>query len=250
MNKNDWYGISVSLALHALLLLMFAFVTGARADVEPIGYLQLEFGPIADGRPVQRAETTEPDVPDPDPQPEVKPLERAAPPEVARPVDLSRQRETRSERVIEAAPRTETVSPQRQNNPADVRRPDPQPEQRPVQPRGGGATDGSTGAADGREGTGNDLDRSSPFQIEGLNRTLVQQTLPAYAEKINAIIRVRITVDPTGRIVQRAPLTRGLSPALEAAVMEALANWRFNSLPANAPQEGQTGVVTFRFQLE
>jgi protein TonB len=77
----------------------------------------------------------------------------------------------------------------------------------------------------------------------------VRAPLPRYAEKVNAVIRVRVTVDPQGRIVRRLPLMKG-NPALEQAVMEALARWRFNALPPDAPQENQTGTITFAFRLE
>jgi protein TonB len=76
----------------------------------------------------------------------------------------------------------------------------------------------------------------------------VQTVLPQYTEQVNAVIRVRITVAPSGRVTRRIPLIKG-NPGLEQAVMNALLNWRFNPLPPNAPQEEQTGVVTFRFQL-
>ncbi len=66
---------------------------------------------------------------------------------------------------------------------------------------------------------------------------------------MNARIRVRITVNPDGRIVRRVPLLKG-NPELEAAVMDALQQWRFNALPPGAPQENQTGTITFTFRLE
>lgn len=90
------------------------------------------------------------------------------------------------------------------------------------------------------------LDR--PFQIEGLNRSPVTTPAPEYAERVNGLVRVRITVDPQGRIVQRVPLIKG-NPGLEQAVMDALHSWRFNPLPPEAPQVNETGVITFRFRL-
>jgi protein TonB len=32
--------------------------------------------------------------------------------------------------------------------------------------------------------------------------------------------------------------------------MDALQQWRFNALPPAAPQENQTGTITFTFRLE
>jgi len=88
-----------------------------------------------------------------------------------------------------------------------------------------------------------------PYKIEGLDREPERAPLPRYTEKVNARIRVQITVNPQGQIVRRIPLKKG-SPKLEAAVMNALKQWRFNALPPGAPQENQTGTITFTFRLE
>jgi protein TonB len=78
--------------------------------------------------------------------------------------------------------------------------------------------------------------------------TLTAPTPPRSVVKENAIIRVRITVGPDGRVVRRIPLIKG-NPRLEQAVMDVLERWRFNALPDNAPQKNQTGTITFRFRL-
>jgi protein TonB len=118
-----------------------------------------------------------------------------------------------------------------------------------VRPLGSGTPLGETAAESGDDGQGTQETASAPYVIEGLNRLPVSTPPPNYTEQVNADIRVRITVDPSGRITQRIPLLKG-SPRLEQAVMEALATWRFNPLPPDVPQEGQTGVVTFRFRLK
>ena len=143
----------------------------------------------------------------------------------------------------------ETISPRTEANPDNVAVDRPTPPNRESQPTGAGVPDGTGDATSGDEGTGTDEQRSAPFQIEGLNRVPVQAPLPAYREQVNAVIRVRIVVDPQGRIVQRIPLLKG-NPALERSVMETLSTWRFNPLPPNAPQENQSGTITFRFRLE
>jgi protein TonB len=38
-------------------------------------------------------------------------------------------------------------------------------------------------------------------------------------------------------------------PALDGAARRALLAWRFNRLPTDAPQENQTGIITFRFTV-
>ncbi|MEM1096527.1 MAG: TonB family protein, partial [Bacteroidota bacterium] len=66
---------------------------------------------------------------------------------------------------------------------------------------------------------------------------------------VNAVISFIIEVNPRGEIVRKIPARKG-DPALERAVLQVLDRWRFNALPANAPQVNQRGTVTFRFRLE
>ncbi len=249
MNKNDWIGLGTSVALHALLLLFFTFLTAAKPEQQQLGFVEVEFGPFSEGRPVQqsvedRADAAEEQIEQPEP-----PSEEASAPEEARPVDLPDQDVAVPDEDQVTTPETETVSPEQENNPAAVNKPEPAPESQPVRPLGSGAADGSTGNQSGAEGEGAEEERAAPFEIEGLNRDAVFAPLPAYGERVNATIRVRITVDPQGRIIRRFPLLKG-NPSLEQAAMDALQRWRFNPLPPNAPQEPQTGIVTFRFQLE
>jgi len=223
----------------------------AAKEEEPIGFIEVEFGPISEGRPVQKAMQTRPErseeKPDPEPVQEAPP--KVAPPIEAKPVDLPKPpAEVVDEEVIQT-PKAETISPEKANNPEPVKKPEPETKPDPIRPLGGGAVDGTTGAEEGDEGAGAEERKTAPFQIEGLNRVPVYSTVPVYRAQVNALIKVRITVDPQGRIVQRIPLLKG-NPELEQAVMEALQRWRFNPLPPNAPQENQTGVVTFRFRLE
>lgn len=247
MEKNDWIGLGTSLALHILLLLGFSFLNLGATEQENIGYIEVEFGAFSDGRPVVNARETPAEratqAPQPEPIPEPEP-EPVSPPEEARPVDLPDQVVDDADRVTSND--TETISPEEQNNDETDSDDD---QSRPVTPLGGGATTGSDGETTGDDGEGDDDTRAAPFQIEGLNRVPVTTPLPRYAEAVNATIRVRITVDPSGRVTQRFPLTKG-SPALERAVMDALRTWRFNPLPPNAPREPQTGIITFVFKLQ
>lgn len=105
------------------------------------------------------------------------------------------------------------------------------------------------GGKSGDPETGTQQEAAAPYEIEGLDRDPQRAPLPRYTEKVNARIRVQITVNPEGHIVRRIPLRKG-NPQLEAAVMDALQQWRFNALPPAAPQENQTGTITFTFRLE
>lgn len=250
MKKNDWIGLITSLALHALLLFAFTFLTAAQPDPQELGFIEVELGPFSEGRAVQRAVVENPDAAQEQPtvEPE-RPQTEASPPKEAKPVDLPDEPESIPDADKVIAPETETISPERQNNPEEVRKTEPEEDSRPVRPLGSGTPDGATGDPSGDDGEGADELKAAPFQIEGLNRNALFAPLPTYREKVNATIRVRITVDPQGRIVQRLPLLKG-NPALEKATMDALSRWKFNPLPPNAPQESQTGTVTFHFRLE
>ena len=59
-------------------------------------------------------------------------------------------------------------------------------------------------------------------------------------------VTVRITVDPLGSVTQALPVRRG-DPAQDREVLRVVRGWRFNPLPANAPQESQQGLITFVF---
>lgn len=246
--RNDLIGIAASVGVHALLVVGLSLLTMAASDPMPLGYIEVDFGPMSEGRPVARSTVSQPEQA-PREAEESSPVESTPPPvpEAARPVRLPQAAVTDPDRVTQ--PDAETVAPQSRpdtRSTEDVRRPE---ESRPVRPLGSGDPDGDDRQQDGQDGTGNSETRSAPFQIEGLNRIPVQTVTPQYTEQVNAEIGVRITVDPAGRIVGRMPL-RKADARLEDAVMRALAGWRFNPLPPNAPQTNQVGVIYFRFRLQ
>lgn len=251
LKSSDWYGLGLSVMVHAALALFFALMSIGATDEVSFGYIEVEMGPIAEGRPIQRTAQSAPVDEETQPEPERRPQpeQRAAPPETAKPVDLPDQPTDIVDEDEVSTPETETISPITANQPSDVRRREPTPERTTVQPLGGGRVDGTTGPAQGDQGTGADERRTAPFQIEGLNRRLVYGPLPDYSDKVNANIQYRITVDPQGRIVAMQPVLKA-NPALEHSIQEALRSWRFNPLPSNAPGLNQTGTITFRFRLE
>lgn len=249
MKKNDVVGLGLSLCLHILAVVGLAFiVTGTqKPEMEELGYVAIEFGPIAEGRPVRVGETSVPPAPQPSVEPR-KPAPRRTPPRpVQRQVQAPKQNVVSEEKVQPA--RKDEVAPEPEQKPTEATETEAVSETT-ASSHNSGATGGTSGAADGAEGTGSDAAKTSPFDIEGLNRRPLHAPLPRYAEKINATIKIRITVDPQGRVKQAFPLVKGNSPALEQAAIGALRQWRFNPLPANAPQVDQTGAVTFRFRLE
>jgi len=250
MRRSDWISLGVTTALHALLLLLFAVLSAGRPDAPQIGYMEVEFGPFAEGQPVDAAEEPAPTEPAPESpeteeQPDTEPTEEA--PE--EPVELPESEDTEDavppteEEPEDASPESETESDE--GDEASEEAPDPDAEE------GAEVEDETTdeGESDVEDGTSNDEERSAPYDIEGLNRDPQFAPLPVYNEQVNARVRVRITVDPQGNIVRRIPLIKG-DPALDEAVMNALSRWQFNALPEGAPQENQTGIITFTFRLE
>jgi protein TonB len=239
MTQRDWIGLGVSLALHAGLALLAAFLTASQPPPQQLGYVEVEFGEFSPGQPVDATETVEeeaaPEAQEETPEPETEPEEEAEEPETEQ-VDLPEEDQSADDTIPpeeEEAEPPETEAQPEQDQVADEQEPSEEP------------GDNETGDA----GEGASEQASAPYNIEGLDRDPEFAPLPAYAEQVNARIRVRITVNPEGRIVKRIPLIKD-NPTLEAAVMDALQRWRFNALPPGAPQENQTGTITFTFRLQ
>ncbi len=247
MKRDDWIGLSASVLLHVFVLLGLSFLTMGVVESVPIGFVEVEFGPFAEGRPVSRAPQTQADQ-TPQPADEADPVDpRPAPaPREARPVDLPDQAVSNQETVQDAE--SEVVAPeQRPDSQSELETEQPA-DSRPIRPLGSGDPEGDDRTQQGQDGAGADETRSAPYQIEGLNRIPVATVTPQYASEVNADITVQITVDPQGRVVGSLPL-RKADARLEQAVSDALARWRFNPLPPGAPQVNQSGRVTFRFRL-
>lgn len=250
MKRNDWIGMAASLLLHAGLLALFTIVTAARPEPQPLGFIEVDLGPIASGRAVRQGEQSSPVKEVRQEQQKTAEKPKAAPPRDAKPVRLPEQKVDVPDAEKVRTPKTEKVAPEKSTQEADVIRDKPEPEPKPVTPKSSGTADGKTGAESGKDGAGEEEAKSAPYQIEGLNRDIVFGPPPAYREQVNATIRFRIVVNPRGQVVSAVPV-RKANPSLESAARDVLlARWRFNPLPPNAPQDNQVGVVTFHFRLE
>ncbi len=239
MTRTDWIGLVTSILLHAGVGFLAASLTATTPPPQQLGYVEVEFGEFSAGQPVDATETVEeeaaPEAQEKTPEPETEPEEAVEEPETEQ-VDLPQEDQSAEETIPQAeeeAEPPETEPQPEQDQVADEQKPSAEP--------------GTNEAGDPGEGASEEA--SAPYNIEGLDRDPEFAPLPSYAEKVNARIRVRITVNPEGRIVKRIPLIKG-NPKLEAAVMDALQRWRFNPLPSGAPQENQTGTITFTFRLE
>lgn len=238
MTTSDWIGAGISVGLHVLLALLFGALTASTPPPQQLGYVEVEFGEFQAGQPVDASEEVEeaaaPEDETETPEPDTEPEEEAAEPD-NQPVDLPDEEEQPDETV--PPEEEETEPPETEPQPELDQAAD---EQEPSETPGDSTGDPGEGATE---------EASAPYDIEGLDRDPQFAPLPEYTANVNARIRVQITVDPQGRIVRRVPLIKG-NPSLEAAVMDALQRWRFNALPSGAPQENQTGTVTFTFRLE
>jgi protein TonB len=290
MNRDDWIGLGASAGVHLALVLLFAGWTAGPPAAPTLGALQLEVGAFAEGRPVQQSEhptdepassedaPTDPEQPDEaaqqpsDPPSEQKQPEQqqSSAPKQSAPVDLPEQKETAGDEPPPEEPPEETQqdappAPETNDGPAEEKAPaeanaseNDAGEETPEQsaPADAASEDGeqtgeATGNASGEPGSGSDEERASPFDIEGLDRTLLYGPEPPEPTlQDESTVKVKVTVNPQGRVVALRLTQKANNPSLERSVMEALREWRFNRLPSGAPQKTQTGVVTFRFRLE
>jgi len=247
-DKQDGIGWSASIILHLLLLLMFTLVTYKNEPVAA-GFVAVDLGDYLDGQNVAQAlekieqdnqEVVQPDEPEPEPE-QVKTAV-----EESKDVDLPDQDLAVPEEETVETPDTDIIAPE-ESEPGEDEKQIVEKEDKPAVTQGGNP-DGKTGDKTGDQGEGNDPVKSAPFILEGLDRNLLKSPLPAYSEKVNAVIQMRITVDPQGRVIRTVPVRKG-NAALDRSVMQALRKWRFNPLAPNVPQEPQTGVVKFTFVL-
>ncbi len=230
MTRNDWIGIGVSVALHALL---FLIVAAATPPIEPpdetIGMIAVEFGPVEMGRKAP-----------PQPKPVVQPREEQKPsprPQPEKPRQPRKQPATNPVKAPEAVTNSQETIPtaQQQDGPPDN-----------AAERSNQQTASSPPAAP--TGSGTEATSRSPFSIEGLNRQSLRTPLPRNTANTVATLRVEIVVAPDGSVTFGRWIQKG-NATLEREVLEAVRRWRFNALPGRAPQVDQRGTVTFRFTV-
>lgn len=252
-----------SAVLHIFLLLIF-LVVNVGLDFTPADYAEITFVSSSRGRvsvpsrqPEARIEEDK-KVPAVTPPPPPQQQEEAK----AQPVNLPKRRmledtepELTSKRPGKLTPYD--TAPTRQSRNYDQRR--TPSDQTPPTSTGKRivTTPGQVGSNDETapvqpaqtEKTGN---ANRLFTIEGdaADRTILNQTIPQYPSGLQkeAVVKIRFTVLPDGRIGQMIPLQKG-EPRLEEITLEALRQWRFNPLPAGAEQEPVQGIITFRYEL-
>lgn len=268
LNDEDRFALMITGGVHLVLLVVFILYTFTiEQNVRP-SFIEVEFGEFRSGTATQYAEEQNPQVatrPDPsetepeEPQPE-KPVpveeQQTTSEETTKPVDAPDQKEEIQEEEIKT-PDTEKVEPKEET---DVQEQEeviipPKTEQAEEQQEGAetsGDEEGNNGRVDADQGTGNEVDKSAPYELkwEGdLERSPVVQPLPDNNTGIEATLTIRFEVKPNGTIGRIIPL-RKMNPELEREVMRTLRSWRFSRLPSGVPQQSQWGTITFRFVLE
>lgn len=269
LNKEeDRFALAVTGGVHAVLFVIFLLYTfSVESNVRP-SFIEVEFGEFRTGTPAEYAEEqaedvatrpnpseTEPDDPEPD-EPDPVEEQQETVEEVTKPVDAPEQTEEIDAEVVET-PETDKVDPQEETSteePNEVTVP-PKTEEDEVQQEGAetsGDEEGNTGELNADQGTGNDQEKSAPYELnwEGdIERNPAVQPLPENTTDEEATITIRFEVRPDGTVGRIIPLKK-MNPELEREVMQKLRSWRFSRLPSGVPQESQWGTITFRFVLE
>lgn len=268
LNNEDRFALAVTGGVHVVLFVVFLLYSiSIEANVRP-SFIEVEFGEFQTGTLAEYAEEqaeevatrpnpseTEPEEPEPQ-QPDPVEEQQAATEETTKPVDVPDQTEEVEEEELKT-PDTDKIDPKVETateEPEEVTVP-PKTEKDEVQQEGAetsGDEEGNTGALDVDQGTGNEPEKSAPYELnwEGdIERDAVVQELPDNTTGLEATITIRFEVKPNGSIGRIIPLKK-MNPELEREVMRTLHGWRFSRLPSGVPQQSQWGTITFRFVLE
>lgn len=267
LNSEDRFALTITAGVHAALIVFFIFYSFTISQNVRPSFIEVEFGDFQSGTQAELAEQkneqvatspnpseVEPEEPKPD-QPEPVEEQVAAAAETTKPVDVPDQTEEVKEEELET-PDTDKVDPEKKTSTEEKEEVVIPPKARQAQNQQEGAetsgdTEGTEGQTDADQGTGNETEKAAPFNlnIEGLNRDPLVQPIPQNAAGAQATLRLKFEVTPQGRVVNVIPLRKSGSPEIDRDAINTLNNWRFSRLPADVPQQNQTGTITFRFVL-
>jgi len=269
VDKEDQFGLGVTAAIHIVILIIAILYTvdfnlQNRAAFMEVTLGEFRSGTIAEQADVQREQVaTRPDpveTPPDDPDPEVEqPAEtpQNTVEETTKPVNLPEQTEEVVDDETVETPETDIINPEvQEETEVEVEEVVPPQRQEAEEVTEGveesGDERGTSGDPNADQGTGNNPDRSAPYDLqwEGeLNRSPMVQPLPSNSTNEEAVITIRFQVNPDGSLGRVMPLKK-MNPELEREVMRTLRSWRFSRLPSGVPQEPQWGTITFRFVLD
>lgn len=266
--KDDSIALTVTLSLNILLLLFSLWYTiDMNRNLRP-SFIEVEFGEFKSGQLTEFSKVkneqvaqrpnpsdVEPEQPREDaPEPEEPPKQPTE--ENTKQVDLPDQVEEVQEDPVKT-PETDKIDPeQKQSEQPEEEVEIPPQAKRDENPQEGakesGDVRGAKGETDSDQGSGNDQDKTSPYELkwEGdIDRSPMVQPLPDNTANMEGVISVRFEVRPDGTVGRIIPLKK-MNPELEKEVMRTLRAWRFSRLPGGVPQQAQWGTITFRFVFD
>lgn len=268
INEEDRFALMVTAGIHVVLAIIFILYTFSINQNARPSFIEVEFGEFKAGTIAEQAEVkneqvatrpnpseVEPEEPEPE-KPDPIEKQQQTTEETVKPVDAPEQKEEIEEEPIKT-PETDKVDPKKQTDSEaeeEVTIP-PKTKQAETQKEGAetsGDVKGNTGDLNADQGTGNESEKSAPYELnwEGdLERAPMVQPLPENTSDIEATLTIRFEVKPDGTIGRIIPL-RKMNPELEREVIRTLRGWRFSRLPSGVPQQSQWGTITFRFVLE
>lgn len=266
--EEERFGWMVTGILHLVLIIFFLLYTFSINDRMRTTFIEVEFGEYQSGTRAQFSEVTneevatrpdpseqQPEEPQPEPQEEVQ-EEQATTEEEVKQVDAPDQENVQDEQKV-TTPDTEKIDPTKETAQEEQQEAvvPPKVEEDSTRQEGAeisGDVDGTEGDVNADQGTGNEQERSSPYELEwegDIERAPMIQPLPENNADVEATITVRFEVKPDGTIGRMVPI-RKMNPELEREVLSTLRSWRFSRLPSGVPQQSQWGTITFRFVLE
>lgn len=265
LNKDDKLALGVTLGINITLLVFSLLFTINTNENHRPSFIEVEFGEFKSGQLAEYSQVKNEQVaqrPNPSEVEPESPAEEVPEPEDTpqspidenvKPVDLPDEVEEVKEEPVKT-PVTEKIDPVKQvaeNQLEEVEIP-PQAKENEEIEKGAdesGDEDGARGDVNSDQGSGNDEDKTSPYELkwEGdLERSPMVQPLPVNTANTEGVITVRFEVRPNGTVGRIIPLKK-MNPELEREVMNTLRTWRFSRLPSGAPQQPQWGTITFRF---
>ncbi|MEX0608768.1 MAG: TonB family protein [Balneolaceae bacterium] len=268
LSKDDNLALGVTLGINIFLLLFSLWFTiGTDKNLRP-SFIEIEFGEFKSGQLAEYSQEKNEEVaqrPNPsDVHPE-EPVEEIPEPEETpktpteentKPVDLPDEVEEVEEEAVKT-PETEKIDPTKQ----EAEKQEEEIEIPPIASEDenitegaeeSGDEDGARGDMNSDQGTGNDENKTSPYELkwEGdIDRSPLVQPLPTNTANTEGVITVKFEVRTDGTVGRIIPL-RKMNPELEREVMSTLRTWRFSRLPGGVPQQAQWGTITFRFVFD
>lgn len=265
LKDEDKFGLGVTAIVHLVLIIFFLIYTLSMGHSVRPSYINVQFGAFKSGTQTEFSKkehkkvatspnpsNVEPEKPQPK-KPEPVKEKVVASKETTKPVDSPDQKKEVEDTELKT-PDTDKTNPNQKTSTKkkqDVVIP-PKARQDEVQRKGAktsGDPDGTEGAVDADQGSGNEKEKASPFQldIEGIEREPKVQPLPKNTNAVEATIKLEFKITPTGDVIAVRPIRKSGKPVLERKTISLVKQWQFSPLPKGAPQQNQTGTITFHF---